>query len=71
MELRDAVEGFTKRPVSNPNEQLPKICPECGHNFQGHGWGGIDAHWRAHHEDVMAYEIAWPLIRAGEYNARP
>jgi len=37
----------------------PRICPVCGHVFQGNGWDGIDAHWRAHHEEVMPYEQFW------------
>jgi len=45
----------------------PHVCPECGHVFQGNGWDGIDAHWRSAHEDVMPYETAWPLIKAGTY----
>jgi hypothetical protein len=45
----------------------PRVCPECLHVFQGNGWDGIDAHWRAHHEDVMRYEDAWPLIKVGQY----
>ena len=45
----------------------PRICPECGHVFQGRGWDGIDAHWRARHDNVMPYEQAWPLIRTGRY----
>ena len=47
-----------------------KVCPECGHVFQGSGWDGIDAHWRSPrvgHEDVMPYEDAWPLLRDGRY----
>jgi hypothetical protein len=44
-----------------------KICPECGYLFQGNGWDGIDAHWRAKHEALMPYSEAWPLIRAGLY----
>ena len=36
-----------------------RICPLCGHVFQSNGWDGIDAHWRAHHEAVMAYEQFW------------
>ena len=44
-----------------------KVCPECGHEFQGNGWDGIDAHWRAKHAHVMRYEEAWPLIFAGNY----
>jgi hypothetical protein len=47
-----------------------KVCPECGHEFQGNGWDGIDAHWRAKHAHVMAYEEAWPLISAGEYRPK-
>lgn len=34
----------------------PKVCPECDHVFKGNGWGGIDAHWRSKHEDIMPYE---------------
>lgn len=41
------------------------VCPECGHRFRGTGWGGIDAHWRKFHEDVMSYQLAWPIIRSG------
>jgi hypothetical protein len=44
-----------------------KVCPECDHVFQGNGWDGIDAHWRARHERIMPYEKAWPLIQAGSY----
>src|SRR5579884_3876726 len=33
----------------------PRTCPECGHEFQGSGWDGIDAHWRSRHEGVMTY----------------
>ena len=44
-----------------------KKCPECGHVFQGQGWGGIDAHWRAHHNDIMRYEDAWRLISTAKY----
>lgn len=44
-----------------------KVCPECGHRFQGNGWDGIDAHWRSKHEAKMPYEEAWPLLKAGTY----
>jgi hypothetical protein len=47
-----------------------KVCPECGHEFQGSGWDGIDAHWRAKHGHIMAYEEAWPLIAAGTYRRK-
>jgi len=51
----------------NRTDTLRRVCPECQHVFQGNGWDGIDAHWRARHEDVMRYEDAWPLIKAGRY----
>ena len=39
----------------------PRECPECGHIFQGKGWDGIDAHWKAKHEGIggLAYEAFW------------
>ena len=46
-----------------------KICPECGHEFKGNGWDGIDAHWKAAHEGVMPYKEAWPIIQSGQYAA--
>ena len=50
--------------------QASKVCPECGHEFQGNGWDGIDAHWRAKHAHIIGYEEAWPLIAAGEYKRK-
>ncbi len=47
-----------------------RVCPECGHEFQGSGWDGIDAHWRANHAQIMAYEEAWPLISADKYRRK-
>lgn len=47
-----------------------KVCPECGHEFQGNGWDGIDAHWRANHTHLMTYEKAWPLISTGKYRRK-
>jgi len=47
-----------------------KICPECGREFQGNGWDGIDAHWKANHENIMPYRDAWPLIESGRYKRR-
>jgi len=44
-----------------------KVCPECGHEFQGNGWDGIDAHWKAKHDQIMSYEDAWLLIQSGRY----
>ena len=42
----------------------PRVCPECGHIFQGNGWDGIDAHWRAKHEQVMPYIEFWNSLCA-------
>lgn len=44
--------------------QGPRVCPLCGHVFQGNGWDGIDAHWRARHEAVMPYEQFWQSMCA-------
>lgn len=43
----------------NVPAERPRVCPECGHVFKGNGWDGIDAHWRAKHEQVMSYENFW------------
>jgi hypothetical protein len=51
-------------------EKCGKECPQCGHQFTGNTFGGIDAHWRANHEAIMPYEEAWPLIRSGKYSRR-
>jgi len=37
----------------------PRQCPLFNHVFQGHGWDGIDAHWRANHAHVAQYEAFW------------
>jgi hypothetical protein len=42
-----------------------KICPECGHEFKGNGWDGIDAHWRSKHDETTRYEEAWPIDPIG------
>jgi hypothetical protein len=34
-------------------------CPECAQVFQGRGWSGVEAHWKAHHGDVMSYDDFW------------
>jgi hypothetical protein len=39
-----------------------RVCPECQHVFQGKGWDGIDAHWRAKHEQMMSYESFWASL---------
>jgi hypothetical protein len=53
--------------MANKTNPEVKSCPECGHEFQGNGWDGIDAHWRSRHAHIMRYEDAWPLIQTGEY----
>lgn len=50
--------------------ETSKVCPECGYEFKGNGWDGIDGHWRSKHANVMAYEEAWPLISAGAYRPK-
>lgn len=34
----------------------PRQCPECAQVFRGRGWEGLDAHWKAQHADVLAYD---------------
>lgn len=47
-------------------DQAPKkTCPECGYLFRGKTWGGIDAHWKAFHDEIMPYCEAWPIVRKG------
>ena len=59
-----------KKPSAEDAGESQKVCPGCGHVFQGNGWDGIDAHWRSKHEDIMPYEEAWPLLRDGKYMAQ-
>jgi hypothetical protein len=44
-----------------------RVCPECGHLSNGRGFGGLDAHWRARHLNIMPYEQARPMIKSGTY----
>jgi hypothetical protein len=64
----NASANYGLKPTPSSEVDL-KICPECHHVFRGKGWGGIDAHWKAKHEHLLAYEEAWRLIVAGEYKA--
>ena len=59
-----------KKPKAVESGEPQKVCPECGHVFQGNGWDGVDAHWRSKHENIMPYEEAWPLLRDGKYMAQ-
>jgi hypothetical protein len=42
-----------------------RVCPMCGHEFRGNGWDGIDVHWKARHESVMAYSDFWGTLCSG------
>ncbi len=59
--------GVIVKLPEDSNASGSKICPECDHVFQGKGWDGIDAHWKANHAHIMRYEQAWPLIKSGNY----
>jgi hypothetical protein len=63
------VEADGPKAESIQGSPIQKVCPECGHRFRGNGWDGIDAHWRSQHEDVLPYELAWPLIQSGRYDS--
>jgi hypothetical protein len=65
------MESLTRKKAKGQSKKAKsehKVCPECSHVFQGDGWDGIDAHWRAKHDNLMPYEKAWPLIKSGKYN---
>jgi hypothetical protein len=62
--------GRTSEPVGTGMTMPENVCPECGYQFQGNRFDGIDAHWRSKHETVMPYEKAWPLIRSGNYSRK-
>ena len=59
------VQQKSGRPIEELPQGTGKTCPECGYGFSGPGWGGIDAHWKASHEEIMPYAEAWPIIKAG------
>jgi len=70
LETDDREEAFDAKLRRIASSRLDaKVCPECGHFFQGNGWDGIDAHWRARHDHVMPYAEAWPLIKSGQYES--
>ena len=45
-------EELSSRRRLEPGE--PRECPHCDHVFKGNGWDGIDAHWKAKHENETA-----------------
>src|SRR5687767_3580677 len=49
---------------------MTKLCPECGHVFQGSGFTGIDSHWKAQYSQIMPYADAWALIKAATYSVK-
>jgi hypothetical protein len=66
--VRKRAEAPTAAPLPVPKQAEPrptKACPECGYAFRGETWGGIDAHWKASHNEIMPYKDAWPIIKAG------
>lgn len=48
-----------------------RICPACGHAFQGLAWEGIDAHWRSKHESLMPYEELWTTLCRSHRSGKP
>jgi hypothetical protein len=46
------------------------VCPLCGHPFKGHGWDGVEAHWKAHHETQIPYSAFWTGLCADHQGAR-
>jgi len=76
LKLKTIVEDHIEEEVSvvETNREKKKTknnkdftCPECGYEFKGGTWGGIDSHWKARHRHIMSYEEAWELIRKGKY----
>ena len=61
---RQAASTIVPRPTTAGSGPT-KACPECGRMFGGGTWGGIDAHWKARHSEIMPYLEAWPIIKAG------
>lgn len=57
--------GPTTAPPKKAGLRMTKACPECGHAIHGGTWGGIDAHWKAFHNDIMPYKDAWAIIKSG------
>ena len=53
------MESMCRCCIKGLDTKLPRKCPDCDHIFQGNGWDGIDAHWKARHEAVMPYRDFW------------
>lgn len=48
-----------------------RICPACGKVFQGNGWDGVDAHWKAKHEGIRPYREFFDNLCAKHARATP
>ena len=48
----------------------PNVCPECDYEFKGKGWEGIDAHWRANHNQIKRYEECAAADFTGQIQAQ-
>lgn len=60
----------TATTAADRSSKANNVCPECGHQFKGNGFDGIDAHWRSKHEKIMPYKEAWPLVKEGNYHRK-
>jgi hypothetical protein len=65
-----SVQSPPQSPLTDRTRTVENVCPECGHQFKGNGFDGIDAHWRAKHEAIMPYKEAWPLMKSGNYHRK-
>jgi hypothetical protein len=62
--------SYTATTAAERTGKAKNVCPECGHQFKGNGFDGIDAHWRSKHEKIMPYKEAWPLVKSGNYHRK-
>lgn len=73
--IADAVsDGYAEiHQGKKPLRRGAKVCPApgCEKEFQGNGWDGIDAHWKAKHTDICSYEDFWQIVQNIEANAQP
>lgn len=53
--------------ADDSTKALRKVCPECGYEFKGGTWGGLDGHWRSRHEHISPYDDVRSLILSGSY----
>ena len=48
-----------------------KVCPLCGHSLMGHGWVGVDFHWKARHELKLPFSAFWAGLCDAHRDAHP